>query len=453
MSTDPLHQLTAALVPPIDLSPPGEGIASVVMDPQLSIGVQPHDAHHDLEQLLAFGETVRAEQWRILGFPGSLDFDHSDLAPLLRIFLNHIGDPTASNAIGVDGKGYEQAVVRFFAEMMSLDPDDTDGYVTTGGSEGIRRGLLAARELLPRSARVYASDQAHYSVHKAAAELGMPLTIVPSLPDGMMDPAYLRMLTLAHERLRPRAGRGPGAVVLATIGTTTRGAYDDVAALRRIATTAGAVYVHADAAAGGIISAYSPDARLRDIARDADSWSVSGHKILGAPVPCGVFLARSGLISPTATGEYVATMDRTLGCSRSGLAALLMWRALRGLGHEGMRQRVEDCLGMAAYAVEQLAAVGGHPQRLEGSTVVTFDRPAPFVVERWHLSCAGDQAHLVAAAHVTRRAIDGLCEDLRRSRHLPAEDGPRRPPLSRTTSGRALLPAAADPVTTPMEAS
>lgn len=382
-----------------------------VTDPHLRIGVQPSDAETDTATVLSWAQALKAEQANVLGFPGSLDFDFTRLAPLLGVLANNVGDPSAADASAIHAKAYEQAVTDFVARTAGTDPDDLYGYVTTGGSEGILFGLSTARHTLPR-APIYASDQAHYAVGKAARILGMDLITVASRPDGTMDPEDLAIKLLTQLLITPRKGQHPGAIILATIGTTMQGAYDDVTALKAVASKSGAVYVHADAALGGFIAAHAPSRPRWSFPHGADSVSVSGHKLLGMPVPCGIVLARRELVPDASSAEYVKASDRTLGCSRSGLAAVLMWSALRQLGHAGMRERVLNCLNTAAYATQKLSEAGANPTRPTDSAVVCFDRPDPATVDRWHLACEGDRAHIVTVAHVDRAAIDALCTDL-----------------------------------------
>lgn len=225
-----------------------------------------------------------------------------------------------------------------------------------------------------------------------------------------MDPGDLRC------KLHQQTDQFPGAIVLATIGTTMRGAYDDVTLLRDAAAMFGDVYVHADAALGGFIAAHAPSLPRWSFRHGADSVSISGHKMIGMPVPCGVVLARRHLVPDVSSAEYVQATDRTLGCSRSGLAAVLMWSALRRLGYTGMRTRVLGCLDVARYAADRLAEAGTRPSRPTDSVVVCFDRPTPEIVDRWHLACEGDRAHIVTVAHVDRAAVDELCADLSRMR-------------------------------------
>ncbi|MFZ3491807.1 histidine decarboxylase [Streptomyces sp. 5.8] len=381
--------------------------------PELHIGALPSAPEADTTRLLDLASALRGEAPRVLGFPGNLAFDFSDLGPTLSILTNNVGDPASTDASGIHTKPYEQAVVRFLAEMAGAHPDDTYGYVTTGGTEGILFGLATARRHLPH-ATVYTSDQAHYSVARAAKLLGQQVVTLPSNRDGTLDPDSLRVTAFLHRRLRPHAGRGPGAIVVATIGTTMRGAYDDVTALRTAASAAGEVYIHADAASGGPIAAHAPSRPRWNFQHGSDSISISGHKIIGSPVPCGVVLTRKDLVDePVIASEYTMASARTLGCSRSGLAPLLLWSALRRMGHAGLGAHITRCLETAQYAADQLTRAGVHPMRTTDSLTVTFDRPADWIIRKWHLAIQGHTAHLVTVGHVTRSAIDELCRDLR----------------------------------------
>ncbi|MGW7319445.1 histidine decarboxylase [Streptomyces sp. NPDC054865] len=380
---------------------------------RLRIGRDPHDAEVDTRLLLRWAEGLHAEQTRFMGFPANLSFDFAALAPLLTILVNNVGDPGSTDASGIHAKAYEKAVVDFFAEVAGIGAEQVYGYVTTGGSEGNLYGLATARDYLP-NARLYASDQAHYSVRKAAHLLQLPLTVIRSRPDGSMDPRDLTTRVAEQCPTGPPGSSLTGAIVLATAGTTMLGAYDNVGVLRTAAASAGKVYVHVDAALGGLVAAHAPSRPSWTFRHGADSVSISGHKMVGVPMACGVVLVRDELVAQAAGPEYVLTSDRTLSCSRSGLASLLMWAALRQAGRDGIRKRVLTCLQTAEYAEAALRAAGARPFRPVDSLIVTFDRPTPETVARYHLACEGDRAHLVAMPHVSRALVDALSADMKR---------------------------------------
>ncbi|MET8406004.1 pyridoxal-dependent decarboxylase [Streptomyces sp900116325] len=291
--------------------------------------------------------------------------------------------------------------------------------MASSSSEALLHGLAAARRVLPKAC-VYACDQAHYSVKRACELLRMKLVTIASLPEGTMDAEELRIQAFARRRITPVFGNGPGAIVVATCGTTMRGAVDDITVLRKAASAAGAVYMHVDAAGGGLIAAHSDPEPNWSFAHGADSMNISGHKVLGLPVPAGISLVRRDLLPETKGGEYIAATDRTLACSRSGLASLLLWARLRSLGTTGMAALIRRCQETADYAMDRLEQAGAHPGRFPGALTVTFDRPPAWVVDKWHLACTGSMAHIVTVGHVTRAAVDDLAADLAAARQTVA---------------------------------
>jgi histidine decarboxylase len=388
-----------------------EPALSVPAQVRLAIGRAAHDADSDTADLHRLFAELHSQQPRILGFPGNLDWDLSrQLGPGLGVLLNNVGDPDSGDHSNIHVKAYERAVIDFFAETAGARADDVYGYITAGGSESVLYGLAIARQALPHAA-VYASDQAHDCVARAAELLRMRRVVLRSHPDGTTDSDHLRH-AVRHERAAADLAGGPGAIVVATVGTTMQGAVDDVPRLRHCAAAAGQVYVHVDAASGGLVAAHAPSRPAWDFTAGADSLSISGHKILGSPLACGVVLSRRRLTWHTPDAEYTGAVNHTLGCSRSGLAALALWARLRSLGHEGVRGLVHRCLDVAQYATERLEEAGARPQRFPDSLTVTFDRPSPAVVRRYHLAPEGMRAHIVCVGHVTRQAVDALCRDI-----------------------------------------
>ncbi|WP_320775845.1 pyridoxal-dependent decarboxylase [Streptomyces sp. CRN 30] len=378
----------------------------------LTIGEDPGTGEQTAAPVRALVTRMHRQKPYELGFPTNLAFDLSDAGILLSTLTNNAGDPAHSDTADISTKPMERAVIAWFTELAGGDPDGTYGYVTGSGSEGILFGLHTGRRRLPR-APLYASAEAHYSVRKAAGLLRMELVEVACRADGGMDPDALYAACRTRRRRDALTGRRPrGAVVVATVGTTMRGAVDDLPALRAASAPAGPVHVHSDAALGGLLAAFSPARPAWGLGQGADSLSVSGHKLVGCPVPCGVVLTPDRYVSPVPVGAYLGTDDHTLGCSRSGLAAALLWMRLRRLGTSGVRDLVHRCRRTAVYARTALERAGARPERLPEAIAVTFDRPPRDVVDRWHLATQGDRAHLVAMPHVTPEAVDALCRDL-----------------------------------------
>ncbi|MFE7799565.1 pyridoxal-dependent decarboxylase [Nocardia sp. NPDC057440] len=208
-------------------------------------------------------------------------------------------------------------------------------------------------------------------------------------------------------------------MVVATSGTTMTGAIDDVDAIVAAASAAGPVYVHADAALSGLIVPFTADSASWGFAhRAVGSIAVSMHKGLGMPVPCALAMCRSELVVAEVEGEYVGTTDATLGCSRSGLASVLIWFALASKGLKGLARDARAALDMAQQTTERLAAAGLHPELHPSSIVVVFDRPAEWICGKYHLATVGDRAHIVTVSHVSDHIVEELCRDVERTREI-----------------------------------
>jgi len=89
------------------------------------------------------------------------------------------------------------------------------------------------------------------------------------------------------------------------------------------------------------------------------SVSVSGHKFIGCPVPCGVAITRREHVNVLSTDiEYLSSRDATIMGSRNGHAPIFLWYTLNNKGYRGIRKEVQKCLRNAHY----VAGFLGYPQ-------------------------------------------------------------------------------------------
>jgi histidine decarboxylase len=361
-------------------------------------------AEADLSLLAEMAGMRRATRARHLGFPMNLEFDFAPLATLLGVGWHPIGAADTPDRAALGAKALERQIIEFFARLYGAKPDEITGYTASGGTEANLWGCLQGRGRFP-DAPLYFSEAAHFSIPRIADTLRMRSVRIPARRDGSMDVAALRRACQRHP--------GRGAVVVATIGTTMLGAMDDVPAIDAATEAAGGTHIHADAALAGLIAPFAPVPIRWAFDAGADSIAVSGHKVIGLPMPCAVALARRGqLTAAPATIEYVDVGDNLVKCCRDGLAVLLLWYAIRRLGYEGLAARACHCLRLTDYAVERLRTRNVHPWRNPASTTVVFDRPREAVTRRWRLAVEGAHAHLVVMPHVTRESIDRFADDL-----------------------------------------
>ena len=195
----------------------------------------------------------------------------------------------------------EQRVLDWLRQMLGLRRAGS-GTSTTRRRSRTMLALAAAREAVPdsRSAarhgrtrrpaalRVYASEQAHSSVDKAAIALGFGHENVVHVP---VDDAFRMRRRRAGEAIAGDRARGlPAAAVVATVGH--HAAPPASTRCRRSPTSAGAsgMWLHVDAAYGGV-GALVPEMRHTSLGVErADSLVVNPHKWLFTPVDCSAAL-------------------------------------------------------------------------------------------------------------------------------------------------------------------
>jgi len=184
------------------------------------------------------------------------------------------------------------------------------------------RTLLKGRTgLLPKA---YFTREAHYSVQILRDLLGLETVMVETLADGGMDPDDLAD-KLATNTDVP-------ALVVATVGTTFKGAIDNVDRIQeKLAGVAS--YLHVDAALFGGYLPFTPHAKEvshqseRDVdAGRYDSIAVSCHKFFGFASPAGLFVTKQSLydefnelFSRIHNPEYIHHVPGTITCSRDAV--------------------------------------------------------------------------------------------------------------------------------------
>ena len=224
-----------------------------------------------------------------IGYPTNQHFDYSLLYPFLEFSINNVGDPFHDSNYRVNSHEIEREVIATFANLMHLSPDETWGYVTSGGTEGNMYGLYMAREMFPEGV-VYFSQDTHYSVRKNLRVLNYRNIMIRSLDNGEID----------YEDLREtiRINRHLPVVVMANIGTTMKGAVDNLDKIREIFDdlAISSSYIHADAALSGMILPFVEDPQPYGFDAGIDSVAISGHKMIGSPLPCGVVLTKSDYV-------------------------------------------------------------------------------------------------------------------------------------------------------------
>ena len=349
-----------------------------------------------------------------VGYPCNQSFDYSELSVFMRYSLNNVGDPFHESNFRSNTHQIEREVIARFADLMHLPQEQAWGYVTSGGTEGNMYGLYLGRELYPDGV-VYFSQDTHYSILKILHVLNIRNIMIKSQDNGEIDYDDL------YETIRIH--RDVPAIFMANIGTTMKGAIDDLSKIRNILNDLAVnnFYIHADAALSGMILAFLEDPQPYGFDAGIDSIAISGHKLIGAPLPCGVVLSRRDYVARIARAvEYVGVLDTTLPGSRNALTPLMLWYAFEKYGHSGFKQIVKDMLAVAEYAVQRFNAFGIKAWRNKNSVTVVIPKPSDKFLEKWQIASQKEIAHIITMPHVDYELIDRLVEAYIKDRHIQA---------------------------------
>lgn len=273
----------------------------------------------------------------------------------------------------------EDQLLRWMRDLFGF-PEGTSGLVTSGGSVANLVGLTVARDaVLGDDVRrfglaslgglpvIYASRQAHSSIHKAMQLLGLGLESLRLVP---VDDQYrMRVDALTsmidEDRL---SGMTPVAVV-ASAGTVNTGAIDDLPAIAEV-THDRDLWLHVDGAIGAL-AAMSPALKARMPGMElADSLAFDFHKWLYVPYEAGCVLIRDGeqhRRSFSVSASYLQPPARGIGARPDstnmrgpqlsrGFKALKVWAQIREHGVQKLGQMQEQNVEQAAYLARLVEA-------------------------------------------------------------------------------------------------
>ncbi len=267
------------------------------------------------------------------------------------------------------GTELEQVTLRWLRDLLGL-PSDLWGIIYDTASSASMHAVAAAREQIaglrvreeglagradvPRL-RIYTSEQVHSSVEKAAIALGIGVAGVRKIPldDEFRMRVDLLEAAVAEDR---RHGWLPFCAV-GTVGTTSTTAIDPIPALAAVCRRED-MWLHVDAAHGGIAALLKEKREVLDGCDDADSVVVNPHKWMFVPLDLSAFYTRKPEVLKRAFSlvpEYLRTdhdvkvenyMDYGVALGRR-FRALKLWFVMRYFGADGLAARVREHFRLA----------------------------------------------------------------------------------------------------------
>ena len=288
---------------------------------------------------------------------------HTAVADLIASSVNrYVGVWAAAPALAQ----LEAAVVRWFADVIGY-PQEARGLLTTGGSMANFTALVAARRnKLPDNflaGTIYASDQVHHSVVKAAILAGFPEANIKLVPS---DAQYRIRIDLLEKAIAEDRAQGMTPfMMVASAGTTNTGAVDELDSMADLAASE-KLWLHVDAAYGGFFLMTGRGKKVMRGLERSDSVTLDPHKALFISYGTGSLVVRDGEALRRAHAvhaQYLPPMqedsDLVDFCLYSpelsrGFRGLRVWLPMKMHGAGPFRKNLEEKLDLAEWATAEL---------------------------------------------------------------------------------------------------
>lgn len=167
------------------------------------------------------------------------------------------------------------------------------------------------------------------------------------------------------------------------------------------------------------------------------SISMSGHKWVGAPWPCGIFMTkRKYQLQPPDDPAYIGSQDTTFAGSRNGFSAMILWDFLARYSYEAQIERalytekVADYGFAALKKLEQKLGMDLWVARTPLALTIRFRKANDDITFKYSLSGEAlyvegrprQYSHIFIMAHVTTEMIDRLIADLSQPGAFPPQE-------------------------------
>lgn len=266
------------------------------------------------------------------------------------------------------------------------------GVFTSGGTQSNLMGVLLARDWciaknyqnsdgqpwsvqrdgIPADAmqkvKVICSENAHFSVQKNMAMMGMGFQSVVTVP--VNDNAQIDIAALEKTMQALQDDGKIVACVVATAGTTDAGAIDDLKAVRALTDKFGA-WMHIDAAWGGALLLSNEYRDMLEGIELSDSVTLDFHKHFFQSISCGAFLLKDekNYRFMHYEAEYLNSaydeehgvpnlVSKSLQTTRR-FDALKLWMTIEALGEELYGSMIDHGVKLTRQVAEYIKATDG----------------------------------------------------------------------------------------------
>ena len=385
---------------------------------------------------------IKDQKNRLLGYPVNMNYPQKGFFEWRRklnevgvdqFAFNNVGNPYRTSPIPYSTHDFERDTIASFGDLYCFPTTDRWGFISHSGTDSNMHGMYLGRTVLrERTGKMpvaYLTAEAHYSVQILCDLMNLERVVVGTNHDGSMNSDDL------DRHLKSNSSHP--ALVVATIGTTFKGAVDRLDEIKSCL-VGKASYVHLDAA---LFGGYLPHTDFAsEVAYESEnsqsgcryhSIAVSCHKFFGFPAPAGLFITTKSLyeefnkaFSKIHNPEYIHQVPGTITCSRDSVKAAEFFYFTRPESRTRQWNDARQMLDNAAYLLESMQAKAPDLSPVRSnqmSNTIYFRDPGKAIVDKYSLATMnllvkGKQlrhAHAIVMPHVNKQIIDEFIVDLK----------------------------------------
>lgn len=309
------------------------------------------------------------------------------LTALTSAMMAYMNNCTTVYELGMAGNAMEKVVITHLAEKFGYNKGAA-GFVASGGSMGNLTALVTARTSSGIEEKDYhrlaimVSEEAHYSVERAAKIMGIRSENIIKIPVGEEFGIRTELLESSYQQ-----AVSEGKIVFCVVGcacTTSVGAFDDLEAVADFAERH-QLWFHVDGAHGGAVIFSEKYKHLIKGIEKSDSLIVDFHKMMMTPPLSTAVIYNAGNrkvneFSPKAaylwqdqlSEEWWNSAKHTLECTKP-ITILHTYAIMRLYGDEIYQQNVDTLFDRGKEFAEMIRAEKNMELALEPkSNIVCF---------------------------------------------------------------------------------